>query len=164
MAPGVFAVCMTRYLPRSTPAVLLLMAALFFSAAGGAVAGGKITGKQIKNETITAKDVKDGTLGIKDLSMAAKQALTYELEYVEASSPATPVPPNELTGISAQCPTGNIVIGGHVEFADPATTTLVASGPLQSGGNGPVNWSAVVNNVGAGPKLVTVVAHCANLG
>lgn len=152
---------MKRYLPSSTPAVLLLIAALFVSAAGGAVAGGKITGAQIKNGTITAKDVKDGSLGTKDLSTAAKNTLTYELEYVVASSAPTLVPASGISEVSAACPTGTTVIGGDVVFEDPDNGTLVDSGPTF---DPDVGWYVGVQNTGPTPQLVTAKAHCANLG
>jgi hypothetical protein len=67
---------MKTNLPRATPLVIVIaVAALFFSAAGGAVAGGLITGAQIKNNTVSTKDVKDGTLKTKDLSGSARLAL-----------------------------------------------------------------------------------------
>jgi hypothetical protein len=152
---------MTRYLPRSTPAVLLLVVALFLSAAGGAVAGGKITGAQIKNGTVTSKDVKDGTLATKDLSTAAVGTLTYELEYVVASSMATPVPQNAITSITAVCPDGTVVIGGAVVFDRPADGTLVGSGPMPGDD---VGWEVSVQNTSPQPLLTTAQAHCANLG
>ena len=45
------------------------------SATGGAVAGGLITSKLIKNDTIKTVDVKDGTLKAADISSAGKAAL-----------------------------------------------------------------------------------------
>ena len=68
---------MSRYLPQSTPAALLLAAALFVSAAGGAVAGGRITGAQIKDATITSVDVKDASLRTRDLTPVARAQLSY---------------------------------------------------------------------------------------
>jgi hypothetical protein len=151
---------MTRYLPRSTPAALLLVAALFLSAAGGAVAGGKITGAQIKNGTVTTKDVKDGTLGTKDMSAAALAALD-ELTYFVASSVATPVPPSSSTSISVECPDGTVVIGGDVVFERPADGGLQSSGPMP--GNA-VGWEVTVQNTSGQTLLTTAQAHCANLG
>jgi collagen triple helix repeat protein len=55
--------------PRSTPAVILGVAALMIlTTTGGAVAGSLITGKQIKDNTVTTKDIKNGTLTSQDLS------------------------------------------------------------------------------------------------
>lgn len=152
---------MTRYLPSSAPAVLLLVVVLFLSAAGGAVAGGKITGAQIKNGTITSKDVKDGTLATKDLSPAAVTALTYKLPHVVASSAPQPVPSSSIATVQAQCPTGTVVIGGGVVFELPADGTLLDSGPLSAGD---VGWFVDVQNTGGQTQLVTAQAHCANLG
>lgn len=152
---------MTRYLPRSTPAVLLLIAALFLSAAGGAVAGSQITGKQIKNNTVTTKDIKDGSLATKDLSTAAKAALTYELEYVVVAGAPTLIPQGSTNEATAECPSGTQVIGGEVVMEDPANGNVVDSGPMTGS---EVGWFVAVANVGPTPQLVTAKAHCANLG
>jgi hypothetical protein len=58
---------MTTRIP--TPLVVLLCAlCLLAGGAGGAVAGAKITGKQIKNGSVTGTDVKNGSLTAKDIS------------------------------------------------------------------------------------------------
>jgi hypothetical protein len=161
---------MTRYLPSTAAATCLLVAALVASAAGGAVAGGMITGAQIKNgtitskdvkdRTITTKDVKDGTLAVKDLAATTRASLRYELEYVVAES-TQPVAPAATTTTNATCPDGTVVIGGDVVFEDPANGTLLDSGPMPGDD---IGWFVDVQNTSGQPQLVTAQAHCANLG
>src|SRR5580765_1516833 len=57
----------TPSVPRS---VIVLAAAgiIALSASGGAVAGGLITSKQIKDNTITTQDIKNGTITAADLA------------------------------------------------------------------------------------------------
>lgn len=45
----------------------LLVLAILFGTAGGAVGGALITGKQIKNNSVTGKDIKDNSLSGKDI-------------------------------------------------------------------------------------------------
>lgn len=54
-------------LPRSV-VVLTAAGVIALSASGGAVAGGLITGKQIKANTITSKNIKNGTITAADLA------------------------------------------------------------------------------------------------
>ena len=62
-------------LPRSIPSVALLVVALVLAASGGAVAAKKITGADIKRNTVTSKNIKDETLQPADFSAAAKSSL-----------------------------------------------------------------------------------------
>ena len=60
-------------LPRSSflaPIAALVLAAAL--GAGGAVAAGKITGKQIAKNAVSSKHIKNGTIKLKDLSAAAQ--------------------------------------------------------------------------------------------
>ena len=55
----------------SVPRSLIVLAAagvIALSASGGAVAGGLITSKQIKDNTITTQDIKNGTITTADLA------------------------------------------------------------------------------------------------
>lgn len=52
----------------STAAYVIAILALVLSMAGAATAGGLITGKQIKNNSVTSKDIKNGTLHLKDIN------------------------------------------------------------------------------------------------
>ena len=63
---------MKRWLTH-TP-VLVLAAAIFASTAGGAVAGGLVTSKKIKDNTITTRDIKNGTITRADLAASAVTA------------------------------------------------------------------------------------------
>jgi hypothetical protein len=64
-----------KFLPRSLPAVALLVVALVVAASGGAVAAKKITGADVKNSSLTTKDIKDESLQSADFSAAAKSSL-----------------------------------------------------------------------------------------
>lgn len=61
---------------RHLPAALLVTGCLLFSAAGGAVAGGLITGAKIKDNTVTSADVKNKTLKVKDFAGTTRTKLT----------------------------------------------------------------------------------------
>ncbi len=54
--------------PHSIAAYLIAVLALVLSMGGAAVAGGMITGKQIKNSSVTSKDIKNGSLHLKDIN------------------------------------------------------------------------------------------------
>ncbi len=151
---------MTRYLPRSAPATLLLAAALVTSAAGGAVAGGMITGAQIKDGTVSTRDVKDGTLKSADLSAPVKAKLGT-VPFTAVQSMGQPVPPGSAMSVEVVCPSGTVVIGGDAVVEVPADAVLQDSGPLDGGD---VGWFVTVGNTGGTTQLVSAIAHCANLG
>lgn len=150
---------MTRYLPRTTPAALLLAVALAASAAGGAVAGSMITGAQIKDGTVTTKDVKDGTLKRSDLSTAVRSQLGT-VAYTVVTGTAQPIPSGSTMTVEVMCPSGTVVVGGDVEMESPADGVLQDSGPLTSPD---VGWRVTVGNTGGATQLVSAIAHCANL-
>ena len=64
-----------KFLPRSLPGVALLVIALVIAASSGAVAAKKITGKDIKNNSVSTSDIKDQTLQSVDFSPGATAAL-----------------------------------------------------------------------------------------
>jgi hypothetical protein len=98
-------------LPRTLPVIIIAAGALFLSAAGGAVAGGMITGAQIKNGTVTTKDIKNSTLKLADISSAAKAALQGQ------TGPAGPTGPSGADGA-----TGPAGAAGPAGPAGPAGT------------------------------------------
>jgi hypothetical protein len=111
-----------KSLPRSTPAVILGVAALMLlTTTGGAVAGSLITSKQIKNGTITGADIKDKAVGVKDLAPAARAA-------TGATGPAGPAGPAGAAGAAGPrgysawdvIPSGTTVVG---EYTWDAATT-----------------------------------------
>lgn len=81
--------------PRSLPAIIVLAIALVIASTGGAVAGGLITSKQIKDNTIKSKDVHDGTLTVADLS---SDTVTSLKGATGPQGPAGPAGPTGQTG------------------------------------------------------------------
>lgn len=74
-----------KRIPRSTPAVIIGLALLLLlTSTGGAVAGGLITSKKIKDGTITSADIKDKSIAKKDLRASALSA-------TGANGPAGPI-------------------------------------------------------------------------
>lgn len=82
----------------SIPAYVVAILALVLSLGGAATAGGMITGKQIKNNTVKSADIKNGTLHLKDIH--------------PASRPFAP-PPSGLT-----------IVGGGIMSGDAPTDSL----------------------------------------
>ena len=96
---------------------------LAIAMASSATAALKISGKDIKNESVTTKDVKNGTLKVDDLSQAVRDAL-------QSKPPAA-----SFIGSACTVPGGG---GGTVamQVAANGTITLicsVASAPAQNG-------------------------------
>jgi hypothetical protein len=122
---------MRRLLPQTTAATVLLGAALFVSATGGAVAGSVITGKQIKNGTVTTKDIKDQSLLTGDLSADTVTALTGQtgatgapgapgapglsaLQVITVTKTGIAVGENDLVRID--CPIGTALLSADAEW------------------------------------------------
>ncbi|WP_157544604.1 hypothetical protein [Nocardioides halotolerans] len=82
-----------RFLPRSTPAIALLVVALVVAASGGAMAAKKITGKDIKNNSVTSADIKNGTLAASDFSPGATSSLVGPAGPAGAAGAAGPAGP-----------------------------------------------------------------------
>lgn len=134
-----------RLLPRSTPVLVLLAAALLLGASGGAVAGAMITGAQIKDNTVTTADIKNGNLAAKDLSKAARASLKGQtgkqpgiaaLEFVENESPV--VGAGESGFATALCPVGKRPISVTADWlgSNLPTGTRLASVGRQGFGYG----------------------------
>jgi hypothetical protein len=157
---------MKRYLPGSTVAAVLLAAALFASATGGAVAGSVITGKQIKDGSLTGKDVKEKSLQSGDLSDAAAASLRGQ-----AGAPGTPGTPG-LSGVEYVHAEKPVPIGGNGAFlldCPPGKTLLSVAGqwendyePVQMAiGPTLVRAIAFYNNQSGSPNELDVQAICA---
>jgi hypothetical protein len=152
--------------PRATPLVIIIaVAALFFSAAGGAVAGGLITGAKIKDNTVTTADIKNGTLKTLDMSAAAKAALQGNTGpagaagvdgtngvsgYVRIVNTGTPVGAIN-TSIGAVCPVGKKLVGATSEFVGGYEGTSIASSETGA--------TAYGTNIGADDSL-RIVIYC----
>jgi hypothetical protein len=74
--PAVLLSNMKTNISRATPLVIVIaIAAVFISAAGGAVAAGLVTSAQIQNNSIQSKDIRNGTIKVTDLSSGARLQL-----------------------------------------------------------------------------------------
>ena len=166
---------------RITPSAVIAVIALVLACAGSAVAGSKITGKKIKDETITAKDVKDGSLTAAELSgdFTGPQGPAgtngtngtdgtdgtdgvANLQRVEAQQS---IPASAGTSLDAVCPAGKSPIAGGYEVVG-SPMQIKGSFPTNSAGSSsaPLNaWTvAVFNNNGSAQTLVTY-AVCATV-
>ncbi len=92
----------------SVPLWILVILGLVLAASGGAVAGGKINGKQIKANTITGKQVKNKSLGLHDLKVKDVQALA-------AAGFGTP-------------PSGTTMVGGGIIAQDTPSDSRYSRG------------------------------------
>ena len=113
----------------SIAAYLIAILALVFSMGGAAVAGGMITGKQIKNNTVKSADIRNGTLHLEDIH--------------PASRPFAP-PPSGMTivggGImSGNAPTDSLYLRNYSPL--PFTTKI----PLNDGGARTLFFGAPTN-------------------
>jgi hypothetical protein len=115
-----------RFLPRTLPGVALLVIALVVAASSGAVAAKKITGKDIKNNSVSTSDIKDQSLLAADFSDAAKSSL---------AGPAGPAGPKGATGApGAPGPGFDDFTWFEVTDTIPANTDdLVAEGDCPAG-------------------------------
>jgi hypothetical protein len=107
------------------PTIAIAGVCLLLGSTGGAVAGGLITGQDIKNNSITGKDVKDGSLETGDLSAASVSALhgangaagapgapgTNGVSGYEFVDITKNVPANTPTDEHVACPTGKKILG-----------------------------------------------------
>jgi hypothetical protein len=159
--------------PRATPLVIIIaVAALFFSAAGGAVAGGLITGAKIKDNTVTTADIKNGTLKTLDMSAAAKAALQGSTGpagaagapgvdgangtngvsgYQRIVNTGAAVADGVNTSVTATCPVGKKLVGATSEFIGGWEGTSIQSS--ETGAN------AYGTQLGANDSL-RIVIYC----
>lgn len=90
------------------PLWILVVLGLLLAAGGGAVAGGKINGKQIKSNTITGKQVKNKSLGLHDLRVK-------DVDLLMGAGFGTP-------------PSGTTMVGGGIIAQDTPSTTRYSRG------------------------------------
>ncbi len=106
--------------PRQTSLLVGVAAvALLFGATGGAVAGGVVTGKQIKNSSVTGKDIKNRSLGTADLSASALSTL-----HGAAGAPGAPGSPGS-PGVSGTPGVSGYVLTGHLQNVAAGTPTTM---------------------------------------
>lgn len=162
----------------SIPTLALAAGCLLLGSTGGAVAGGLITGKDIKNESVTGKDIKNESLTAKDLSPEAAAALRGATGQQGASgapgSPGAPGAPG-VSGVSGwelataqksvaastgdwvtvQCSPGRVLLGAAGSWASsPAAVQVVFQGNQQA--------TAFTSGVPIADSLI-VQATCATL-
>jgi len=129
---------MRSLIPRSTPAIVVAIAAVLLAAAAPAVSLKLITGRQIKDRSITGRDLKPGSISLSDLSPAARKAL------------AGRVGPRGSTGAAG--PQGAPGAGGAPGAAGPAGPSFGDTVQVQNVDNVPCFKNVVV---GTEPVVVT---------
>jgi hypothetical protein len=121
----------------------------------GAVAGGLVTSKKIKNNTIKSIDVRNSTLTGADLANGAVTAA--KLGTVVQRTNTVVVNNNSGASISVLCQPGERVLAGGADTAGVGTAagwSLIRSGIA---GNG---WSATAYNSTGAPHGLVVEAYC----
>jgi len=164
---------------RPSPALVLSCVAVFLSAAGGAVAAGQISGKQIKDGSITGKDVKNDSLtgtdikgnvrgpegprgpqgpqgpqgaGAGALGSPAGVQISYRL------SNATLVAGEELRRVYALCPSGQAPTGGAYRAQEGLVVRSSMFGDSTSAN--PDSWAVLVDNPTTDPLQIEVQVAC----
>lgn len=157
---------MSRLLPTSTAAALLLAGALFASATGGAVAGSMITGKQIKDGSLTGKDVKEGSLKSADLSATTRAELTGPagaagLPGISGLETVSDSQKDIASGVEGTlyvyCPAGKKLLGAAAVWSDSSNAIQVG---FNAGGASAVAYYD--NNTG-GTDDLTLQLTCARV-
>ncbi len=171
--------------------VTVIVAAIVLAIAttSGAVAGGLITSKQIKNNTIKSKDVKnnnltgtdikDGSLGKADLAAAAQGFTSIVTKVVQASGIAD----GAVSTRTVMCAAGQVAVGGGayvttnpVNFfgnnggilesslpATPGTTIFDTPSTFPAGDNtAPLGWRTRVRNDQGASETAVHYAMCAS--
>lgn len=139
--------------------------ALFVALGGTVYAAGKISGVQIKPNSLPGNRVKAGTITGKQVkagSLTAKQVVGSSLTGVRASSLATvqyatatiPLSEPSITGV-ASCPVGTKVIGGGATVSG-SDAFLNDTGPTPDR-NG---WTANGRSFAEAPRVMTLTAIC----
>ncbi len=118
--------------------VIAAVVVLAIASTSGAVAGGLITSKQIKNNTIKSKDVKNGTLKPKDLSSDTQRRFTSINGYAVVTVDSSSAVDGSGALARAVCPTGTMVVGGGASWANGSAgdSFLSRSGPESSSTGG----------------------------
>ena len=86
---------MRKHLRRPSPALVVAVAALVMSTAGtgyaaGVLAPNSVGSKQLKRNAVTSTKIKDRSIATRDLSSAARRALTGKAGATGAAGPAGP--------------------------------------------------------------------------
>src|SRR5215208_1934951 len=162
---------------RPSPALVLSCVAVFLSAAGGAVAAGQISGKQIKDGSITGKDIKNDSLTGTDIKGNIRGpegprgpqgpqgaagggavgspggvAVSYRLNN------ATIAAGEELRTVYALCPSGQVPTGGTYRAQEGLEVLWSMFGDSTSAN--PDSWAVLVGNPTTDPLQIEVQVAC----
>jgi hypothetical protein len=167
-------------LRKPSAALVISIIALVLAASGTAVAAsklvsgnslikqGSLSGNRLKSHTLTAKQINVSALGTvpnatnatnATKATTAGSAPISTVTYVTSTANTTANPPDgygELTPMTANCPTGTVVIGGGASVSSEADEAVNDSSP-----DGRVGWSATILNVASQSLSATVTAICA---
>lgn len=122
---------------RGLPTLLVVAVAFVVGSTSGAVAGGMVTSKQIKNNTIRSVDVKNGTLKLADISAAARAALQGQTGPAgPQGAPGVQGPPGPQGAEGPQGPAGpgtfvdyEIIFGNSPDVGQDGETSVTMSCP-----------------------------------
>ncbi len=166
-----------KFLPRTIPGVALLVIALVIAASSGAVAAKKITGKDIKNNSVSTSDIKDQTLLAADFSPGATSALVGpagpkgaagaagapgpgfdDFKWYEVVVADVPANTDDLVA-EGDCPDGQLVISAFAFWSDHNEALQVSHNFIAADTMQAVAWSTGVDSV----DDVTLQYACATL-
>ena len=160
---------------RST--ILIVAGLLVLGSSGGAVAGGLITGKDIKNGSVTGKDIRNRSVQTKDLARGTVSRLKGATgEPGTTSITARPVLMSAAAGTTtykfATCEPGEVATGGGFYWSSlPSSDMYVQdqaptdfSGAVLTSAGVAVGWGAEVFNGTGAAKNGRVHVLCAATG
>jgi hypothetical protein len=153
--------------------IAFLAIVALFALAGGAYGAAKITGAQIKDNTITGRDVKNKSLTPQDFSGSVQGPRGLQGP-PGAQGPAGPsalsslnpvfgsmtIAANDVDGGTVACPSGQRVVSGGF-FVDGSDTEIF----LSAANDDRTGWVVAADNLGAGSQAeLEAVAYCAGAG
>jgi hypothetical protein len=172
-----------------SPALVLAIIAVFAACTGGAFAAGKISGGQIKDGSITGKDIRNDSLSGADIKGQVRGPTGPEGPKGAKGDqgPAGPAGPVASGGgapaltyvyaietiaadgqtVRANCPAGQVVIGGGYETRDTLDRTPTGSGPASTPTSDLLTaWDVVIPPAGVRQSEITVrsIAICTTPG
>ena len=137
-----------------------VVALMALSSTGGAVAGGLITTKHIKDGAVTSAKVKNGTLTLKDFKSSERAKLvgprgpqgiagltgvsgpvgpSGTANLTQVVSPTVTIPAGEIGTVIASCPAGQKVTGGGY-----FSSIAIAASSQPTGST--TAWGSVIDN------------------
>lgn len=128
--------------PRITPSFVVAVLALVLAASGTGYAAGKITSKQIKNETVQSKDVKNGTLTGADVADGGLAGA----DLADGTVAGADVGDGSLTG--ADLADGSVG-RGDLSRACAAGEIAAFGGCVRLASSGPSSYAAAVDDCNA---------------